>query len=71
MRTFQVQLWPGGKWDGMGYQKVEADTTQEAAEKLYGHPLLLTGSNHQLRALVHELGIWPRGIATAFYEVRT
>jgi hypothetical protein len=46
MATFQVQLWPDGKWDGMPYQKVEAATAKEAAEKLYGQPLKETGSNY-------------------------
>jgi hypothetical protein len=46
MATFQVQLWPGGKWDGKDYQKVEAETEKEAAEKLYGGALSDKGSNY-------------------------
>ena len=30
MTTFQVQLWPNGKWDGKDYQGVEAKTAKEA-----------------------------------------
>jgi hypothetical protein len=45
MAVFQVQLWPNGKWDGKDYQRVEAKTAQEAAEKLYGGPLSEKGSN--------------------------
>jgi hypothetical protein len=54
MSTFQVRLFPKGE-----YQKVEAQSAKEAAEKQCGHTLSEIGSNHQLRALVHEMR-WPR-----------
>ena len=52
MATFQVQLWPDGKWDGKPYQKVEAATAKEATEKLYGQPLKEAESNYEIRAQV-------------------
>jgi hypothetical protein len=54
MSVFQVRLFPQGE-----YQKVEAATAKEAAERQYGHDLSDAGSNHQLRVLVHEMR-WPR-----------
>jgi hypothetical protein len=67
MQTFQVQLWAEGKWDGKPYQKVDAETAKEAAEKLCGRPLSETGSNYQIRARVHHM-LRPRGDAAIFYE---
>ena len=52
--TFQVRLLPEGE-----YQKIEAATAKDAAEKHYGGELFETGGKHQLRALVHAM-IWPR-----------
>jgi hypothetical protein len=54
MRTFQVT-----RVSDREYQKVEAETTKEAAEKLYGRELSEVGSQHQLRVMVHEM-VWPR-----------
>jgi hypothetical protein len=54
MSLFQVRLFPQGE-----YQKVEAVTAKEAAERQYGHELSKVGSNDQLRVLVHEMR-WPR-----------
>jgi len=54
MSVFQVRLFPEG-----GYQKIEAATAKEAAERQYGHELSDAGSNGQLRVLVHEMR-WPR-----------
>lgn len=63
MSTFQVRLFPDGD-----YQKIEASTALEAAEKLYGRPLSDIGSQHQLRVMVHEM-IWPRQSSpTLFYD---
>jgi hypothetical protein len=56
MSLFQVQLWPNGKWDGKDYQKVEAESAKEAAEKLYGSALSESGSNFKIRARVRRLG---------------
>lgn len=66
MPTFRVQLWPDGKWDQKDYQKVDATSAKEAAEKLYGKPLSEVGSNFQMRARVHPF--IPRGNATPFYD---
>ena len=68
MATFQVQLWPDGKWDGKPYQKVEAPTAKEAAEKLYGQPLRGDGSNYQMRAQVRRMA-YRSGNSIVFYEV--
>ncbi len=67
MQTWHVKLWPNGKWDGKPSQEVEAETPQEAAEKLYGKPLKATGSNFQMRAQVHRV-LAPRGAPESFYE---
>lgn len=56
MSLFQVQLWPNGKWDGKDYQKVDAESAKEAAEKLYGSTLSERGSNFKIRARVRRLG---------------
>lgn len=45
MSTFQV--------------RVEAKSVREAAEMRYGRELSEVGTNHQLRALVHQMR-WPR-----------
>jgi hypothetical protein len=66
MPTFQVQLWPDGKWDQKDYVKVDAATKKEAAEKVYGKPLSDKGSNYQMRARVHSSVA--RGSATIFYD---
>jgi hypothetical protein len=55
MTIFQVRRF----LDGGDYEKVEAQTAKEAAERLYGRPLSEVGSMHQLRMLVHAM-IWPR-----------
>ncbi len=68
MPTFQVQLWPDGKWDGKPYQKVDAETAKAAAEKLYRKPLKENGSNFQIRAQVLRLS-FPSGNPTIFYEM--
>jgi hypothetical protein len=67
MSTFQVKLWPEGKWDGEPYRKVEAATPKEAAEKSYGRPLQDLGSNSQIRAQVRSLDAF-RQLPTIFYE---
>jgi len=54
MRTFQVRLFPDGE-----YEKIEAATAKDAAEKKYGRKLSEIGRNDELRALAHEMK-WPR-----------
>lgn len=66
METYQVQLWPDGKWDGKPYQKVEARSEKDAAEKLYGSPLVAQGSMYKIRARVRPLSRMSR-MATIFY----
>jgi hypothetical protein len=66
MAIFRVKVWPEGKWDGKDYQKVEAATKKETAEKLYGGPLSESGSKYQMRARV--LDEYARGTATIFYD---
>ena len=66
MAIFQVQLWPDGQWDGKDYQRVEAMTKKDAAEKMYGRPLSESGSMNQIRAQVHDMV--SRGVATVFYD---
>src|SRR5262249_40959768 len=63
--TYWVQLWPNGKWDGKPYQRVNAITPKEAAEKLHGGPLRETGGSHQIRAQVRIAG---QSSGIAFYE---
>jgi len=67
METYQVQLWPDGKWDGKPYTKVEAPSEKAAAEKLYGRPLATQGMNYRIRARVRSLANF-RKSATVFYE---
>jgi hypothetical protein len=55
MQTWQVQLWPNGTWDGKPYQRVDADSAKEAAERLYGSPLVEAGQMHKIRARVRPL----------------
>ena len=56
MTTFQVQLWPNGSWNGNPYARVKATTPEEAAERMYGRPLVDRGANFQIRAIVRVLG---------------
>ena len=67
MQTYQVQLWPDGKWDGRPYQKVEAPSEKAAAEKIYGRPLVQQGNMARIRARVRALANLQR-TATIFYE---
>jgi hypothetical protein len=67
MQTYQVQLWPDGKWDGRPYQKVEAPSEKAAAEKIYGRPLVQLGNMARIRARVRALANLQR-TATIFYE---
>ena len=63
MSVFQVRLFPEGE-----YQKIDAATALEAAEKLYGGQLSEVGRKDQLRVMVHEM-IWPRRpSAMLFYD---
>ncbi len=55
MATFQVRRFP----ENDDYQKVEAQTAKEAAEKVYGRALSEVGTNGELRILVHPM-MWPR-----------
>jgi hypothetical protein len=66
MAIFQVQLWPNGKWDGSDYQKVEAGSAREAAERAYGSALTETGSNYKIRALATSLSD-KKGSSTVFF----
>jgi hypothetical protein len=66
MALYLVQLWPEGKWDGQPYQRVEAGSAKEAAEKLHGGPLSEVGGHGQMRAQVRPLGL---GSPMAFYEL--
>ncbi len=63
--TYWVQLWPNGKWNGKPYERVNATTPKEAAEKLHGGPLRETGGRHQIRAQVRIAG---QSSGIAFYE---
>jgi cysteinyl-tRNA synthetase len=63
--TYWVQLWPNGKWDGKPYQRVNAVTPKEVAEKLHGGPLNETGGHHQIRAQVRIAG---ESRSIAYYE---
>ena len=62
--TYWVQLWPNGKWDGKPYQKIQAGSPKEAAEKLYEAPLQEQGGHYQIRAQVRIAG---RSTSIAFY----
>jgi len=68
--TYQVQHWPNGRWDRRhNWQKVEAKSEKEAAEKLCGFPLTQTGRLAQLRARVLRFGDLRQHSATDFYAV--
>jgi hypothetical protein len=64
MSTFQVRLFPEGE-----YEKIDARTAKEAAEKKFGRDLYEVGSNHQLRAMVHPM-IWPRRPSAILFYAR-
>ncbi len=64
-RTYWVQLWPNGEWDGKPYQKNYAGSAKDAAEKQYGGPLYDVGSPSQIRAQVRIAG---RSAGIVFYE---
>jgi hypothetical protein len=67
-RIYQVQHWPDGEWDcERNWQKVEAGSEKEAAEKVCGRTLKERGKLAQLRARVLTLGDLKRHTATAFY----
>jgi hypothetical protein len=69
-RIYQVQHWPDGRWDPRhNWQKVEAGSEQEAAEKVCGFPLTQTGRLAQLRARVLLFGDLKQRSATDFYSV--
>ena len=63
MGIYQVKLFPDGE-----YQKIEATSEKDAAEKVFGRDLREAGSNHQLRVMVHKM-VWPRSPnSTLFYD---
>jgi hypothetical protein len=67
-RIYQVQHWPNGEWDRRhNWQKVEARTEQEAAEKVCGLTLTREGRLAQLRARVLRFGDLKQRSATEFY----
>lgn len=69
MPTWQVQLWPNGKWDEKPYQKIDAASAKEAAEKLHGGALTEVGSMGKIRAQVRPLIANGQVVTpTVFYE---
>jgi hypothetical protein len=67
-RIYQVQHWPDGHWDREhNWQKVEAGSEKEAAEKVCGRTLTQAGKLAQLRARVLTLGDLKQHTATPFY----
>jgi len=71
-RIYQVQHWPNGEWDRRhNWQKVEAGTEQEAAEKVCGLALTREGRLAQLRARVLRLGDLKQRSATEFYAAES
>ena len=69
-RIYQVQHWPNGQWDRWhNWQKVEAGSEKEAAEKVCGFALTQAGRLAQLRARVLRLGDLRQRSATQFYAV--
>jgi len=67
-RIYQVQLWPNGQWSAKhNWQKVEAATEKEAAEKVCGRTLRAQGKLAQLRARVLKHGDLKQRSATSFY----
>ena len=71
-RIYQVQHWPNGEWDRRhNWQKVEAQTEQEAAEKVCGLALTRVGRLAQLRARVLRFGDLKQRSATEFYAAES
>jgi hypothetical protein len=71
-RIYQVQHWPNGDWDRRhNWQKVEARTEQEAAEKVCGLALTREGRLAQLRARVLRFGDLKQRSATEFYTAES
>ena len=69
-RIYQVQHWPNGQWDRRhNWQKIEAGSEKEAAEKVCGFALRQTGRLAQLRARVLRFGDLRQRSATDFYSV--
>jgi hypothetical protein len=69
--TYQVQHWPNGQLDRQhNWQKVEARSEKEAAEKVCGCALTQTGRLVQLRARVLRPGDVRQRSATEFYLVK-
>jgi len=67
-RIYQVQHWRDGQWDrGINWQKIEAASEQEAAEKVCGRTLKQAGRQEQLRARVLRFGDLRQRAATSFY----
>ena len=67
-RLYQVQHWCNGQWDrARNWQKVEAATEKEAAEKVCGRALTPAGRLAQLRARVLKFGDLKQRTATSFY----
>jgi hypothetical protein len=68
IRTYQVQHWPNGQWSPENnWQKVEAASEKEAAERVCGRSLREQGKLAQLRARVLKLGDLKQRSATSFY----
>jgi hypothetical protein len=67
-RIYQVQHWPTGQM-GSPWQKIEAESEKEAAEKVCGFALTQTGRLARLRARVLRFGDLKQRRATEFYSV--
>ena len=67
-RTYQVQHWPDGQWSrARNWQKIEAASEKEAAEKVCGLRLIEIGRLTRLRARVLTHGDRKQRSATSFY----
>lgn len=55
MAIYQVQGLPNGFWDKKPFQKIEASSPKEAAEKLHGSRLSDRGSKDAIRARVRQM----------------
>jgi hypothetical protein len=70
-RIYQVQHWPDGRWNcHHNWQKIQAGSEKEAAEKVCGFALTQRGTLGQLRARVLRFGDLRQRSATDFYAVR-
>ena len=67
MSTFQVQLYPAGRWDRLPWRQVNASDEADAAFKATGERFAKSGPHGKVRVRVMSCGNIGERLETLFY----